>query len=89
MAYKVIIRCPDAEDVIRLLKEKHGADYSRIWRIYEHTIGVFTFEWAGVLAGYVNLITLDHDKSSKVKVKADGSVICQNCGKQFMITQND
>ncbi len=154
----MIIRCPDAEEVIRLLKEKHGADYSRIWRIHEHTIGVFTFEWTGVFAGHVNLITLDHDKNlkkcevtilgaggglpsldsvvgsddpgkravkdlanlanergweisiekakiksrgtqcpncgsayvyPKEKIKADGSVICQNCGKQFMMMKND
>lgn len=65
MAYRVIIRCPDAEDIIRLLKEKHGADYSRVWYIQDHTIGVFSFEWAGIYAGYVNLITLEHDKTSE------------------------
>ncbi len=65
MAFKVIVHCPDAEEVIRLLKEKHGADYSRIWRIHEHTIGVFSFEWTGAFGGYVNLITLDHDKNLK------------------------
>ena len=65
MAYKLIIRCPDAEEVIRLLKERHGADYSRIWRVYERTIGVFSFEWMGAFGGYVNLITLNHDKNLK------------------------
>ena len=158
MAYKLIIRCPDAEEVIRLINEKHGADYSRIWRIHEHTIGVFTFEWTGIFGGYVSLITLDHDTDlkkcevtiigagggipsldsvagsddpgkravkdlanlaekngweisiektmiksrgtpcpncgsayvySKEKIKADGTVICQNCGKPFIIPQKE
>jgi len=158
LAYKVIIRCQDAEDVIRLLKEKHGADYSRVWRIDNRTIGVFSFERSGILtsSGHVNLITLDHDKTletcevtimyagggaqslisfteisnsgvgalqdlvslakergwdihvekakikargspcpncdsayvySKDKIRADGSVTCQNCGKPFMIQE--
>ena len=154
MSYKVIIRSPDAEDIIRLLKQRHGADYSRIWRIHNHTIGVFSFEWTGISAGYVNLVTLEHDRTSgrcevtiigagggipsldavmgsddpgkravkdlanlakehgweisiekaaiksrgsqcsncgsayvysKDKIGADGSVVCQNCGKSFMI----
>ncbi|MDH4213210.1 MAG: zinc-ribbon domain-containing protein [Candidatus Thorarchaeota archaeon] len=158
MAYKVIIRCSNAEDIIRLLQEEHGADYSRIWRIDGRTIGVFSFEWTGVFAGYVSLITLDHDKIlekcevtiigsgggipsldsvvgsddpgkravkdlanlanergweisiemakiksrgtqcpncgsayvySKEKIKADGSVVCQNCGKRFIILKKD
>ncbi|MBY8997518.1 MAG: hypothetical protein KGD60_07290 [Candidatus Thorarchaeota archaeon] len=63
MAYKVIINCSDVEDIISLLKKKHGADYARIWRIDGRTIGVFSFERSGLAtqAGYVNLITLDHD----------------------------
>jgi predicted Zn finger-like uncharacterized protein len=157
LAYKLIIRCPDAEEVIRLLKGRHGADYSRIWRVHERTIGVFSFEWTGAFGGYVNLITLDHDKNlkkcevtiigsgggfpsldsiagsdpgkravkdltnladkngweitlekttiksrgtpcpncgsayvySEEKIKADGTVICQNCGKPFMIPQKE
>jgi predicted Zn finger-like uncharacterized protein len=156
LAYQVTIHCPDAEDIIRLLKEKHGADYSRVWRIDNRTIGVFSFEWAGVSGGYVNLITLDHDNTlavceitiigagggvpsldsvagsgnpgkravndlaglarahnweicienakiksrgsqcpncgsayvySKDKIGMDGSVLCQNCGKPFLIKE--
>jgi predicted Zn finger-like uncharacterized protein len=66
MAYNVIIQCPDVEDIISLLKKKHGADYARIWRIDGRTLGVFSFERSGLVtqAGYVNLITLDHDKST-------------------------
>ena len=67
MAYKVSIQCPDVEDIIKLLKKKHGADYSRVWRIDERTIGVFSFERSGLItqAGYVNLITLDHDRTTE------------------------
>jgi len=66
LVYKVMIQSPDVEEVIKLLKRNHGADYSRIWKIDGRTIGVFSFERSGVLtsAGYVNLITLDHDRSS-------------------------
>ena len=65
MAYKVIIQCPDVEDIVKLIKKKHGADYSRVWRIDGRTIGVFSFERSGLVtqAGYVNLITLDHDRA--------------------------
>ncbi|MFW9961136.1 MAG: MJ0042-type zinc finger domain-containing protein [Candidatus Thorarchaeota archaeon] len=164
MAYKIIIRCSNAENIIRLLQEEYGADYSHIWRIDGRTIGVFSHRipglrsWTGVYAGYVSLITLDHDKIlekcevtiigsggsipsldsvvgsedpgkravkdladlanergweisiemakiksrgtecpncgsvyvySKEKIKADGSVVCQNCGKPFMIPQKE
>ncbi len=151
----MIIRCPDAEDIIRLLKEKHGADYSRVWRIDGRTFGVFSFERSAIFpyTSYVSLITLEHDKTSercditiigaggsvrgvteldspragqvqdlaslakargwethieeakiksrgspcpncgsayvysKDKIQADGSVVCQNCGKPFMIQE--
>jgi predicted Zn finger-like uncharacterized protein len=68
LAYKVIIQCSDAEDIVRLLKKSHGADYSRIWRIDGRTIGVFSFERGGLVtyAGYVNLVTLDHDRSTEL-----------------------
>ncbi|MFW9956846.1 MAG: MJ0042-type zinc finger domain-containing protein [Candidatus Odinarchaeota archaeon] len=164
MAYKVVIRCSNTEDIIRLLQVEHGADYSRIWRIDGRTIGVFSHRipgirsWTGVFAGYVSLITLDHDKIlekcevtivgsegsipsldsvvdsedpgkravkdlaaladkngweinieksmiksrgtpcpncgsvyvySKEKIKADGTVICQNCGKPFVTPQKE
>ena len=67
MAYKVVIQCPDVDDIIRLLKKEHGADYARIWRINGRTIGVFSFERSGLAthSGYVNLITLDHDESTE------------------------
>ncbi|MHA2189940.1 MAG: MJ0042-type zinc finger domain-containing protein [Candidatus Thorarchaeota archaeon] len=67
MAYKVIIQCSDAEDIIKLLKKEHGADYARVWRIDSRTIGVFSFERSGLVtqAGYVNLITLDHDGTTE------------------------
>jgi predicted RNA-binding Zn-ribbon protein involved in translation (DUF1610 family) len=66
LAYQVTIHCPDAEEIVRLLNEKHGADYSRVWHVGNRTIGVFSFEWTAAFGGYVNLITLDHDKTSGV-----------------------
>jgi predicted Zn finger-like uncharacterized protein len=68
LAYRVIIRCPDAEDIIKLFKQKHGPDYSRVWRIDGRTIGVFSFERSGTpfpFGVYVSLITLEHDKASE------------------------
>jgi predicted Zn finger-like uncharacterized protein len=58
-----MIQCPDAEDIIRLLKKKHGVDYSRVWRINDNTIAVFSFERG--LSNSVNLITLDHNKAKE------------------------
>jgi DNA-directed RNA polymerase subunit RPC12/RpoP len=74
LAYKVIIKCPDPEKIISLLKQSHGADYSRVWRINGRTIGVFSFERSGLVtfAGYVNLITLDYDKTTE---KCDVTII--------------
>ncbi len=63
MSFKVIIQCPDVEDIIRLLKKKHGADYSRVWRINDHTIAVFSFERG--YPSFANLITLDHNKATE------------------------
>jgi predicted Zn finger-like uncharacterized protein len=67
MAYKVIVQCSEVDEIVRLLKKKHGADYSRVWKIDARTIGVFSFERSGILtqSGYVNLITLDHDKTTE------------------------
>ncbi|MHA2207469.1 MAG: MJ0042-type zinc finger domain-containing protein [Candidatus Thorarchaeota archaeon] len=67
MAYNVIIQCSDAEDIIKLLKKKHGADYARVWRIDGRTIGGFSFERSARItqAAYVNLITLDHDGTTE------------------------
>ncbi|MFW9769746.1 MAG: hypothetical protein ACFFEM_13070 [Candidatus Thorarchaeota archaeon] len=85
MVYKVMIQNPDVEEVIRLLKQKHGADYSKIWKIDGRTIGVFSFERSGVLtsSGYVNLITLDHDKSSE---KCEVTIIGAGGGMQHLIS---
>jgi predicted Zn finger-like uncharacterized protein len=67
MAYKVIVQCSEADEIVRHLKKNHGADYSRVWKIDARTIGVFSFERSGILtqSGYVNLITLDHDRATE------------------------
>ncbi len=73
------------EEIIKLLKKKHGADYSKIWRIDGRIIGVFSFERSGVLtsSGFVNLITLDHDETSK---KCEVTIIGAGGGMQHLIS---
>ncbi|MFW9812556.1 MAG: MJ0042-type zinc finger domain-containing protein [Candidatus Thorarchaeota archaeon] len=85
MVYKVMIQSPDVEEVINLLKQKHGADYSRIWNIDGRTIGVFSFERSGPLtsSGYVNLITLDYDRSSQ---ECEVTIIGAGGGMQSLIS---
>jgi predicted Zn finger-like uncharacterized protein len=80
-----MIQSPDVEEVIKLLKQRHGADYSRIWKIDGRTIGVFSFERSGVLtsSGYVNLITLDHDRSSD---ECEVTIIGAGGGMQSLIS---